>query len=89
MRSMVLGLICAILSADLMTVADAQVQGSSEDETAIRTVIADMTDGFNKHDAVASSRMYTPDADFTNVAGIQAEGSAAIEQFSPLALRPD
>ena len=48
MRSMVLGLICAILSADLMTVADAQVQGSSEDETAIRTVIADMTDGFNK-----------------------------------------
>jgi uncharacterized protein (TIGR02246 family) len=58
-----------------------QIQGNPDDETAIRAVIADMTDGFNKHDAVASSRMYTPDADFTNAAGMQAKGSAAIERF--------
>ena len=40
-----------------------------------------MTEGFNKHDAAAASRMYTADADFTNVAGMQAKGIVEIEKF--------
>jgi ketosteroid isomerase-like protein len=40
-----------------------------------------MTDGFNNHDPVASKRMYTADADFTKVAGMQAKGAAEIEKF--------
>ena len=49
--------------------------------TAINAVIVEMTEGFNKHDAVAASRMYTSDAEFTNVAGMTAKGAAEIEKF--------
>jgi uncharacterized protein (TIGR02246 family) len=45
--------------------------------TAINAVIVEMTEEFNKHDAVAASRMYTSDAEFTNVA----KGAAEIEKF--------
>src|SRR5271165_6389679 len=59
----------------------AQVQAAPEDEAAIRAIIVEMTEAFNKHDAVASSCMYTADADFTNVAGMQAKGVVGIEKF--------
>ena len=49
--------------------------------TAINAVIVEMTEGLNKHDAVAASRMYTSDAEFTNVAGMTAKGAAEIEKF--------
>jgi uncharacterized protein (TIGR02246 family) len=71
----------AILIFLLTIESQAQVQGSSDDEAAIREVIVEMTDGFNKHDPVAAARMYSADADFTNVAGMQAKGAAAIEKF--------
>ena len=45
--------------------------------TAINAVIVEMTEGFNKHDAVAASRMHTSDAEFTNVAGMTAKGAAS------------
>ena len=57
-----------------------QLQGTPEDMTAINAVIVEMTEGFNKHDAVAASRMYTSDAEFTNVAGMT-KGAAEIEKF--------
>jgi uncharacterized protein (TIGR02246 family) len=56
-------------------------QAAPEDEAAIKAVIVEMTEAFNKHDAVASSRMYTADADFTNIAGMQAKGAVGIEKF--------
>jgi uncharacterized protein (TIGR02246 family) len=59
----------------------AQANGNGEDEIAIRSVIVEMTTGFNSHDPVAASRMYSEDADFTNVAGRQAKGAAEIEKF--------
>jgi uncharacterized protein (TIGR02246 family) len=59
----------------------AQVRAAPEDDAAISAVIVEMTEAFNRHDAVGSSRMYTPDADFTNVAGMQAKGAAGIETF--------
>ena len=39
-----------------------------------------MTDGFNKHDAVAATEMYTSDADFVNVRGDKYTGAAEIRQ---------
>jgi uncharacterized protein (TIGR02246 family) len=51
-----------------------------EDEDAIRKIVAAMTDGFNKHDATAATRMYAPDADFVSVRGDAAAGSREIEE---------
>ena len=71
--------ISSILAA--ATQGFAQSNATSEDETAIRSVIVDMTNAFNNHDSLAASRMYSEDADFTNVAGRQAKGAAEIEKF--------
>lgn len=50
-------------------IGDTQNIGSPEDVDAIKKVIVEMTEGFNKHDAIAATRMYTPDADFVSVRG--------------------
>lgn len=50
-----------------------------EDEKAIKAVVVAMTEGFNRHDAKAATRMYTPDADFVNVRGDRAKGRKEIE----------
>jgi len=81
MKQVIMLLVCAIFSFGFAIASRGQVQVAPEDESAIRAVIVEMTEGFNKHDAVASSRMYTADADFTNVAGMQAEGVVEIEKF--------
>jgi uncharacterized protein (TIGR02246 family) len=39
-----------------------------------------MTEGFNKHDAEASTRMYQPDADFVSVRGEMGLGREAAEK---------
>ncbi len=39
-----------------------------------------MTDGFNKHDAEAATRMYKPDADFVSVRGEVGIGKDAAEK---------
>src|SRR3954447_831000 len=59
----------AITIVGLATISVAQSLGNREDETAIQKVIVEMTDGFNKHDAEASTRMYKSDADFVSVRG--------------------
>ena len=43
--------------------------GSPEEGRAIKKVIVEMSEGFNKHDAAAATRMYWPDADFVSVRG--------------------
>ena len=50
------------------------------DEQAIRNVILQMTEGFNKHDAKAATQMYTSDADFVNVRGDKYTGAVEIQQ---------
>ncbi len=52
----------------------------TQDEEAIRRIVAEMTDGFNRHDARAATRMYAPDADFVSVRGEAAAGSMEIEE---------
>ena len=60
----------------------AKAAGTPEDLAAINAVVVEMTEGFNKHDAVAVSRVYTLDAEFTNVLGMTAKGAAASRSFS-------
>ena len=67
--------------------ARAQLQGTPEDLAAINAVVVEVTEGFNKRDAVAVSGLYTSDAEFTNVLGMTAKGTAEIEKFLALAFR--
>jgi t-SNARE complex subunit (syntaxin) len=68
------------LAVSSTTTVMAQSAGSREDEEAIRQIIAEMTEGFNKHDATAATRMYTPDADLVTVRGEVMKGAADMEQ---------
>ena len=51
-----------------------------KDEQAIRDIILQMTEGFNKHDAKVATQMYTSDADFVNVRGDKYTGAVEIQQ---------
>jgi uncharacterized protein (TIGR02246 family) len=53
---------------------------ASADEEAVRKVIAEMTDGFNRHDARASTRMYLPEADLVTVRGERFRGTEEFER---------
>lgn len=57
-----------------------QDHNQGKDEDAIRNVILQMTEGFNKHDAKAATQMYTSNADFVNVRGDKYTGATEIEQ---------
>ena len=70
----------ALTIVGLATVCVAQGLGSLDDEIAIKKVIGEMTDGFNKHDAEAATRMYKPDADFVSVRGEVGIGKDAAEK---------
>ena len=54
---------------------NAQNPTTHEDEEAIKKVIAGTTEAFNKHDAKAFARFYTPDAELGDCARGADEGS--------------
>jgi len=62
------------------SISAAQQAGGNEEETAIRKVIVEMTEGFNNHDGKAAARMYTPHARFVSVRGDIMNGQAGIEK---------
>lgn len=68
------------LAVSSTTTVMAQSAGSRDDEEAIRQIIAAMTEGFNKHDAKAATRMYTSDADLVTVRGEVMKGAAEMEK---------
>jgi uncharacterized protein (TIGR02246 family) len=61
-------------------IAKAQSQIRREDEEAIKHVIAETTEAFNKHDVKAFTRFYTPDAELVTVRGERMKGAAEIEK---------
>jgi uncharacterized protein (TIGR02246 family) len=54
---------------------------ATEDENAVRAVVASFDQAVNAKDAIAFARVFHADADFTNVVGISAHGRKAIEEF--------
>jgi uncharacterized protein (TIGR02246 family) len=50
------------------------------DAAAIRQVFSDFYENFTRHDAHATAMTFAPDADFTNMRGIQRRGRKEIEQ---------
>jgi len=73
-----LAITCAVLSIALSL--PSRADNGSTDEQQIRSVVTEMTDGFNKHDARAASQMYTADADFVTVRGERANGASELER---------
>jgi uncharacterized protein (TIGR02246 family) len=63
-----------------LALAAAPAAASREDEEAIRRVIVEMTESFNRHDARAATRMYTPDADLVTVRGERFRGTEEFEK---------
>jgi uncharacterized protein (TIGR02246 family) len=78
MRRLVLGIAVTTL---LTFLGGAQAMDNHQDEQAIRKVVADFTEAWNKHDAHAFSMVFSEDADFTNVVGKGTKGRAEIEKF--------
>jgi len=51
------------------------------DEPAIRAVVDQFMDAWNRHDAKAFAGVFSEDADFTNWRGTGASGRSKIEEF--------
>lgn len=65
---------------DNSVIGGVQGTGRPEDIDAIKRVIMEMTAGFNEHDPVAATRMYTPDADFVSARGEMGTGRDRAEK---------
>ena len=78
-RGLLMALGAAMIIAPTMS-GTAQSLGNRDDEEAIKKVIIEMTEGFNRHDAKAATRMYLPDGDFVSVRGETAKGAAEVEE---------
>ena len=82
-RSLLMALVSATtasLAVAYTMVGGAQPSSDRQDEEAIRKVIMETTEGFNKHDVKAATRMYALDADFVTVRGEAYKGAAEIER---------
>lgn len=70
---------CCLVLALLLHSAAASAQ-TPADEEAVRKLIVEMTEGFNRHDARASTRMYLSDADLVTVRGERFRGTVEFEK---------
>jgi uncharacterized protein (TIGR02246 family) len=75
-----------LLAVSTLVLAGSAVGGSTtaapgSDEDAIRGVLANFVEAWNKHDAKAFSMAFAEDADFTNVVGRTARGRKEVEAF--------
>ena len=65
----------------LLLAAAARLQAASNDENAVRTVVTQEIEAWQKHDAKAVSSLYTVDAVWQNPFGVRLKSSAALEKF--------
>jgi uncharacterized protein (TIGR02246 family) len=70
-------LLASFLSA--FSPARGQSKSTDADSAAIRQVIADFIDAFNRHDAHAWAMPFAEDGDFTNVTGLYLHGRKDFE----------
>ena len=63
-----------LLALLVITSAPAPVNTMSDDERAVRKVLADYSDSWNLHDMQAFARVFTDDVDYVNIAGAHWKG---------------
>ena len=68
-----LSLVCAII------LGTGVVHAASSDEEAVRKVVNGFPEAWNRHDMDAFGALFTPDADFVNVAGTHWKGRESIQ----------
>jgi uncharacterized protein (TIGR02246 family) len=82
-RTWVRAVLAVILLASFLfaiSPAHGQSKSSDADSAAIRQVIADFLDAFNRHDAHAWAMPFAEDGDFTNVTGLYLHGRKDFEE---------
>ena len=75
MKNIVIGLV--VLA---MVVTSPVIAKTTDDDQAVRNVLASFDEAFNRHDADAVAALYTDDAEFVNVAGMWWRGRAEIKR---------
>ena len=63
----------------MSTISDARLTDAEEAE--IRRIVEQLDVAWNSHDARAFADLFSTDANFTNVRGMQAEGRDVVERF--------
>jgi uncharacterized protein (TIGR02246 family) len=82
LQSLALFLALVSFSASGQTVRnESTALNREQDEKAIKQVLTDFVNAWNRHDAKAFSMVFAEDADFTNVRGMSAHGRTEIEKF--------
>ena len=76
-RASILKLMSFALLAFLPTLAAAQ---SGNEEVAVRKVISDFADAWNRHDAKAMAELHTEDVNFVNIFGQWWKGRSEVEE---------
>jgi uncharacterized protein (TIGR02246 family) len=67
------------VSASSLSAASGTAKPShAQDDTAIRVVLQKYENAWNAHDPQAFSQIFTPDAEFTNVRGVESTGPTGI-----------
>jgi uncharacterized protein (TIGR02246 family) len=79
-RFSLLMLITALHVAPCIAAASAQSPATRAEEEAIKALMRQTTDAFNKHDAKAWAQFCTPDAQLVTVRGESMKGIAEIEK---------
>ena len=79
-RLSLLMLITVLYVAPCIAAASAQSPGTRTEEEAIKGLMLQTTDAFNKHDAKAWAQFCTPDAQLVTVRGESMKGIAEIEK---------
>ncbi len=70
-----------LLTFALVPRADAAPAGAhAQDEAALRKLVAEQTEAWNRSDAAAWSKDFAPDAEFINIVGTVFSGRAEIER---------
>lgn len=80
-KTFLLFLILPSLSFGQTEIKASKLADDSKDTVAIKKVLTDFTEAWNKHDAKAFGMIFAEDADFTNIRGMSATGREEIEKF--------
>jgi len=72
-----LALVMSLMLAPALARAD---EPRSQDEAALRQLVAAQAEAWNRHDAAEWSKDFAPDADFVNIVGTVFQGRAEIEK---------